>query len=99
MRLDRSVGQPASSLLQQLSERELADIFWKFGEERFSRRIARRIVQERHASADSNDGGIGGAGQLLCAAQPADMGSTRRRAFSRPCGSPSTTNLAPWNDC
>jgi 16S rRNA (cytosine1402-N4)-methyltransferase len=47
MRLDPSVGQPASSLLQQVSERELADIFWKFGEERFSRRIARRIGQER----------------------------------------------------
>lgn len=47
MRLDRSAGQPASALLAQLGERELADLFWKFGEERFSRRIARRIVQQR----------------------------------------------------
>jgi 16S rRNA (cytosine1402-N4)-methyltransferase len=47
MRLDRSVGEPASKLLERLSERDLADVFWRFGEERFSRRIARRIVQER----------------------------------------------------
>jgi 16S rRNA (cytosine1402-N4)-methyltransferase len=30
-----------------LSERELADVFWKFGEERYSRRIARKIVEAR----------------------------------------------------
>jgi 16S rRNA (cytosine1402-N4)-methyltransferase len=47
MRLDLSVGQPASELLNRLGERELADVFWKFGEERFSRRIARRIVDRR----------------------------------------------------
>jgi len=47
MRLDRSVGEPASRLLERLSERELAEVFWKLGEERFGRRIARRIAQER----------------------------------------------------
>jgi 16S rRNA (cytosine1402-N4)-methyltransferase len=47
MRLDRSAGQPASKLLERLSERELADLFWKYGEERFSRRIARRIAEVR----------------------------------------------------
>jgi 16S rRNA (cytosine1402-N4)-methyltransferase len=47
MRMDRESGEPASGLLQQLSERELADVFWKYGEERFSRRIARKIVEVR----------------------------------------------------
>jgi 16S rRNA (cytosine1402-N4)-methyltransferase len=47
MRLDRSAGQPASALVARLNERDLADLIWKFGEERFSRRIARRIVAER----------------------------------------------------
>ena len=47
MRLDRSAGSPASALLEQLNERDLADLFWTFGEERFSRRIARRIVDVR----------------------------------------------------
>jgi 16S rRNA (cytosine1402-N4)-methyltransferase len=47
MRLDPEQGEPASSLVNRLDERELADLFWQLGEERFSRRIARRIVAER----------------------------------------------------
>ena len=47
MRLDQSRGEPVSALVQRLQERELADIFWRFGEERFSRRIARRLVEAR----------------------------------------------------
>jgi len=47
MRLDPAEGEPASSLLRRLNERDLADLFWQFGEERFSRRIARKIVEVR----------------------------------------------------
>jgi 16S rRNA (cytosine1402-N4)-methyltransferase len=47
MRLDPTQGEPASALLRRLSERELAEIFWKYGEERHSRRIAKRIVETR----------------------------------------------------
>jgi 16S rRNA (cytosine1402-N4)-methyltransferase len=47
MRLDTSGGEPASALLRRLPERELADIFWRYGEERFSRRVARKIVETR----------------------------------------------------
>jgi 16S rRNA (cytosine1402-N4)-methyltransferase len=47
MRLDPTQGEPASALLKRLTERELAEIFWKYGEERHSRRIARRIVETR----------------------------------------------------
>jgi 16S rRNA (cytosine1402-N4)-methyltransferase len=47
MRLDTSVGPTAGDLLNQLSERDLADLFWRFGEERFSRRVARRLVESR----------------------------------------------------
>jgi 16S rRNA (cytosine1402-N4)-methyltransferase len=50
MRLDLSEGEPASALLRRLSERDLADLFWNYGEERFSRRIARRIVETRRHS-------------------------------------------------
>ncbi|OHB87453.1 MAG: 16S rRNA (cytosine(1402)-N(4))-methyltransferase [Planctomycetes bacterium RIFCSPHIGHO2_02_FULL_50_42] len=46
MRMDRSGGVTAASLLEKLSEKELADIFWTFGEERWSRRIARAIKRE-----------------------------------------------------
>ncbi len=47
MRLDPTAGEPASALLNRLSERDLADLIYHYGEERFSRRIARRIVEER----------------------------------------------------
>ncbi|HXG10203.1 MAG TPA: 16S rRNA (cytosine(1402)-N(4))-methyltransferase RsmH [Gemmataceae bacterium] len=47
MRLDPSQGEPAAALLQRLSERDLADLFWQYGEERYSRRIARKIVETR----------------------------------------------------
>jgi 16S rRNA (cytosine1402-N4)-methyltransferase len=47
MRLDPTEGEPASALLRRLSERDLADLFWRYGEERFSRRVARRVVEER----------------------------------------------------
>jgi 16S rRNA (cytosine1402-N4)-methyltransferase len=47
MRLDPSEGEPASALLRRLNERDLADLIYQFGEERFSRRIARRIVETR----------------------------------------------------
>jgi 16S rRNA (cytosine1402-N4)-methyltransferase len=47
MRMDPTAGEPARVLLRQLSEPDLADVFWRFGEERFSRRIARKIVEVR----------------------------------------------------
>jgi len=47
LRFNRDEGEPATSLLARLPERELADLIYQFGEERLSRRIARRIVAER----------------------------------------------------
>jgi 16S rRNA (cytosine1402-N4)-methyltransferase len=47
MRLDPTSDEPASTLLRRLSEHDLADLIWRYGEERFSRRIARRIVEVR----------------------------------------------------
>jgi 16S rRNA (cytosine1402-N4)-methyltransferase len=47
MRMDRSSGPTAADLVNRASERDLADVIFKFGEERFSRRIARAIVDAR----------------------------------------------------
>ncbi|MGH9800706.1 MAG: 16S rRNA (cytosine(1402)-N(4))-methyltransferase RsmH [Blastocatellia bacterium] len=47
MRMDRSQSLTAADLVNGLSERELADVIYEFGEERASRRIARLIVAER----------------------------------------------------
>ncbi len=48
LRFDTSKGRPAWKLLEHLSEKHLADLIYKWGEERFSRRIAREIVKIRN---------------------------------------------------
>jgi 16S rRNA (cytosine1402-N4)-methyltransferase len=50
MRMDRSVGDTATDLVGRLSERELADLIFRWGEERWSRRIAEAIVEARRRS-------------------------------------------------
>jgi len=50
LRFDTEHGEPAWRLLERLSEEHLADLIYLYGEERFSRRIARRIVEERRSS-------------------------------------------------
>ena len=47
MRMDPTVGSTAAELLTELSEEDIARIIFEFGEERHSRRIARRIVESR----------------------------------------------------
>jgi 16S rRNA (cytosine1402-N4)-methyltransferase len=47
MRLDQTRGSSAADLLDMLSETEIADLLYRFGEERKSRRIAREIVAAR----------------------------------------------------
>jgi 16S rRNA (cytosine1402-N4)-methyltransferase len=47
MRMDRSVGKTAADLLGELDEEALADLIFQWGEERWSRRIARGIVTAR----------------------------------------------------
>lgn len=50
MRMDRRGAQTAADLLAELSADELADIIYRYGEEKFSRRIARRIVEAREVA-------------------------------------------------
>jgi len=47
MRMDPTSGPTAAELLAELPEVELARIIFEFGEERLSRRIARRVVERR----------------------------------------------------
>jgi 16S rRNA (cytosine1402-N4)-methyltransferase len=51
LRFDSSAGEPAWKLLERLSESHLAEILFRHGEERYSRRIARRIVERRKDTA------------------------------------------------
>jgi 16S rRNA (cytosine1402-N4)-methyltransferase len=47
MRMNRNSAQTAADLVNSLPERELADLIYKYGEERLSRRIARAISEAR----------------------------------------------------
>ncbi len=47
MRMDRQSGQNAAEWLNVVSEAEMANVFRRYGEERFSRRIAHAIAQYR----------------------------------------------------
>ena len=49
MRMSKS-GISAEDIVNDFSETELSDIFWRFGEEKFSRKIASKIVSEREKS-------------------------------------------------
>jgi 16S rRNA (cytosine1402-N4)-methyltransferase len=50
MRMDASAGPTAAELLRDAAESDIADAIYRFGEERFSRRIARAIVQAREVA-------------------------------------------------
>ncbi|WP_088242683.1 16S rRNA (cytosine(1402)-N(4))-methyltransferase RsmH [Calothrix rhizosoleniae] len=47
MRMDRRQALTAAKIINHWDEKELADVFFHYGEERLSRRIARRIVEQR----------------------------------------------------
>jgi len=50
LRFDPTGGIPAFKWLQHHSEKEIADAIYQFGEERFSRRIARAIIEQNRTS-------------------------------------------------
>ncbi|SEQ92882.1 16S rRNA (cytosine1402-N4)-methyltransferase [Solimonas aquatica] len=50
MRMNPQAGESAAAWLARAREEEIADVLWQYGEERNSRRIARRIVETRGAT-------------------------------------------------
>jgi 16S rRNA (cytosine1402-N4)-methyltransferase len=56
MRMDRSRGPSAADLLRDADETELADVIFRFGEERHSRRVARAIVAAAREGAVETTG-------------------------------------------
>lgn len=51
MRMDTTRGETLAQLLDRVNEQELADLLFRYGEERRSRPIARRILEARDAGA------------------------------------------------
>lgn len=56
MRFNPKDRETASDLINELSEKELADLFYRYGEERHSRRVARRIVEARRVEPIATTG-------------------------------------------
>ena len=80
MRMSQS-GSTAAELVNSLSAEELADIFFRFGEEKFSRPIARAIVRERAAEPIVTTGRLA---EILISAVPAAVrreGHPARQVF------------------
>ena len=91
LRFDPSEGEPAWQLLSYINERSLANLIYNYGEERYSRRIAKRIVEARKAAPIRTAQQLA---EIVRACVPAAKAtrSTRRRAPSRHCVSRSTAN-------
>jgi 16S rRNA (cytosine1402-N4)-methyltransferase len=68
MRMDTRRGETAEQVVNEASERELADLIYEYGEERRSRRIARAIVRGRPVTT------TGQLAQIVRAAAPAMKG-------------------------
>lgn len=58
MRFNPTSGESARELLDRLDEREIADIIYRYGEERMSRAIARRIVAQRPITTTAQLAGL-----------------------------------------
>jgi 16S rRNA (cytosine1402-N4)-methyltransferase len=77
MRLNRRIATTAADLVNGLPESELADLIYACGEERYSRRIARRIAEARKRKPIERTLELAG---LVVAAYPRAAGRTRRGA-------------------
>jgi 16S rRNA (cytosine1402-N4)-methyltransferase len=56
MRMDQTTGPTAAQLVAEAGEVDLANVIFRYGEERFSRRIARAIVEARRAEPIATTG-------------------------------------------
>jgi len=74
MRLDPTLGTTGADLVNRLPEKELADLIYRYGQERHSRKIARKIVEHRRRSPINTTTGLA---QLVRQAQGRSRGKKR----------------------
>ncbi|KAA6383840.1 MAG: putative Ribosomal RNA small subunit methyltransferase H, partial [Streblomastix strix] len=82
MRLDPSLPNTAADLVNQLPEEQLAAILFYFGEEKLSRRIAKKIVEEREGSGSLRP--ILTTSQLACIVSSAIPAKVRQQSNIHP---------------
>jgi 16S rRNA (cytosine1402-N4)-methyltransferase len=71
MRMDPSAGMSAAEWLASAGERELADVIFRYGEERRARRVARAIVEARSSAPIRSTAQLAG---IVAGALPAPRG-------------------------
>lgn len=82
MRLDPQATVTAATLVNTLPQDELADLIYEFGEERLSRRIARKIVEQRQIEPIKTTSGLA---------------ALVRRAYPPPKRGPKRPGKKPWS--
>ena len=60
MRMDTSSGLTAAEWLNQADEKEIAQVVWNYGEERFARQVARALVKARALAPITTTGQLAG---------------------------------------
>jgi 16S rRNA (cytosine1402-N4)-methyltransferase len=80
MRMERR-GRSAADIVNQADEGELADILWRYGEERRSRRVARAIVERRQANRIERTGELAEIVRRAVGPQPKDESDPATRSF------------------
>lgn len=81
MRMDRRDSTTAAHLVQRLSEKELADIIYLYGEERRSRAIAKRIVESRQGKGLTRTGELASLIEDVCGRRPGGRTHPATRTF------------------
>ena len=95
MRMDPAADLTAADVVNETGEWELADIFRRYGEERYARQIARAIVRRRAKEPFERTGDlVETIKQAHARHRRASARGIRRSASSRRCGSRSTTSSA-----
>lgn len=72
MRMDPRAGESAAEWLDKARERDIADVLWRLGEERHSRRIARAVVRERMSAGRIET--TGRLAEIIASAVPGPRG-------------------------
>ena len=80
MRMEKS-GASAADLVNEGEEGELADIIWRYGEERRSRRVARAIVEARRAKRIDTTGELAEIVRRAVGPQGRDESDPATRTF------------------
>lgn len=81
MRFDTTQGDTAEDVVNSLSEYELADIFYRYGEERYSRKIASRIVEYRETKQIETTSELASIIASACPASYKKEGNPAKRCF------------------